>query len=344
MKIVVLAGGISTERDVSMSSGAKVAAALHAKGHKVVLADAFFGLPEIPSDIFDQGGKIAPPAIGEQAPDIEAIRAKRGESGFGDIGENIIPLCKMADIVYLGLHGEDGENGKMQALFDIMGIRYTGTGYLGSAMAMNKWVTKQTFWQNHIPTAPGKVIRKGQPLEGADSFGFPCVVKPCSGGSSIGVAVAYSREELLKAIEDTFAYEDEVLVEQFVKGREFSVGILDGEALPPIEICPKGGIYDYAHKYQPGWTEETCPANITQAQDRALREAARGVFQGLRLEVYGRVDFIMTEEGGLYCLEANTLPGMTPTSLLPQEAAADGIGYEELCDKIVRLSLKKYEA
>lgn len=343
MKIVVLAGGISTEREVSLSSGAKVAAALYAKGHQVVLADSFFGLPEIPADVFDHGDQIESVSVAETAPNLAEVRARRGESGWGDIGENIIPLCQQADMVYLGLHGEDGENGKMQALFDVMGIRYTGTGYLGSALAMHKWVSKELFWQNRIPTAEGRVFTRGESLAEADALGLPCVVKPCSGGSSIGVSVVRSRAELAQAMADCFQYESQVLVEKFVEGREFSVGVLDGQGLPPIEICPKGGVYDYAHKYQPGWTREICPADITEQEDRILRQAAEAAYRALGLAVYARADFILAADGSLCCLEVNTLPGMTPTSLLPQEAAAAGISYEELCDRIVRLSMKKYE-
>ncbi|MBQ5399186.1 MAG: ATP-grasp domain-containing protein, partial [Ruminococcus sp.] len=169
------------------------------------------------------------------------------------------------------------------------------------------------------------------------------VIKPCSGGSSVGIAKAENREEYDEAVADAFSYEDEIVVEQFVSGREFSVGVLGDEVLPPIEIIPTTGFYDYKAKYQAGLTIEKCPAEITEAEDNTLRDAAMRAFKTLRLGSYARIDFILDENGDAYCLEANTLPGMTPTSLLPQEAAAIGIDYPTLCEKIVELSLRKYK-
>ena len=345
MNIVVLAGGISTEREVSLSSGAMVCEALRNLGHRALLLDVFFGMEEVPAvltEAFGSQQKVAQTQIYEEAPDIEAVKRLRPDSGLGNIGKNVIELCKAADIVYLGLHGEDGENGRLQALFDVLGIKYTGSGYLGSALAMNKWITKQLLCQNGIATPKGKAFYKGQSLEGADSFGFPCIIKPCSGGSSIGVSIVNDKKELEAALDAAFVYEQEVLVEEYIQGREVSAGILGGEALPIIEIIPKGEFYDYAHKYQKGWTEEVCPANMSGELTGRVQAAAKRVFEVLKLEVYGRVDFMIDSQGHAYCLEANTLPGMTPTSLLPQEAQAVEISYGELCQHIIDLSLKKY--
>ncbi|MBQ9941512.1 MAG: D-alanine--D-alanine ligase [Christensenellaceae bacterium] len=344
MKIVVLAGGSSTEREVSLTSGCKVAQSLRRSGHKVVLLDAFLGREEIPADpaqLFELDEEIADYKVSEDAPDIESLKASRPDSGFGSIGKNVIAICRAADIVYMGLHGENGENGRMQALFDVLEIPYTGSGYLGSAMAMNKGVTKQVLLQSGICTPAGRVFMEGDDLAEAQELGLPCVVKVCSGGSSIGVTIAGTAEERQKAMEEAIALEGEVLVEAYVKGREFSVGVLGEQVLPPIEIVPKGGWYDYAHKYQAGWTEEICPADLTPEQTEKVQAAALGVFHALKLDVYGRIDFLLDSEDNFWCLEANTLPGMTPTSLIPQEAAAAGMDYDTLCREVVRLSLNK---
>ncbi len=345
MDIVVLAGGLSVEREVSLSSGSLVAGALRRAGHNALLVDVFFGMENLPENISDafKNADESVYKVGENAPDIAAVRASREDSGLGEIGKNVIELCHAADIVYMGLHGEDGENGRMQAFFDVLGIKYTGAGYLGSALAMNKTLAKQAFTGAGIPTPAGASFFRGGSSKGADALGFPCVVKPCSGGSSIGVAIAKDKTELEAALCEAFLLEDEVLVEQYIKGREFSVGVLGDTALPAIEIIPNEGFYDYAHKYQAGWTKEVCPADIDEGTEAAMRRYAVAAHKALRLEVYSRGEFILDAAGDLYCLEMNTLPGMTPTSLLPQEAAAVGISYEQLCGKIIELSLKKYE-
>ena len=170
---------------------------------------------------------------------------------------------------------------------------------------------------------------------------LPCVVKPVANGSSVGVSIAHTGAELKKALEECLHFGAQVVIEQYIHGRELQVGILDGKALPAIEIIPKTGFYDYANKYQAGAAEEVCPAPIPAEWEKKLRSATETVFRVLELSVYSRADFIVTPDGTPYFLEINTLPGMTKTSLLPQEAAAVGIGYEELCEKIVEESLKQ---
>ncbi len=345
MNIVVLAGGISAEREVSLSSGSMVCNALRKSGYRTVLVDSFLGIEELPSDImelFTAQGEVQTVRVLEKEPDIEAVRAQRADSGFGTIGKHVIEVCKAADMVYMGLHGEDGENGRIQAFFDVLGIKYTGTGYLGSALAMHKGVTRQMMMQSGVRMANGCVLYKGDGAQAAAQIGFPCIVKPCCGGSSIGIAVANNEKELEDALFGAFRYEDEVVVEAFIKGREFSVGVLGEQVLPPIEIIPRGGFYDYAHKYQAGWTEEICPAELDEKTTKEMQELALKTCRILKLEVYARGEFILDETGALYFLEMNTLPGMTPTSLIPQEAAAVGISYEELCGRIITLSLEKY--
>ncbi len=344
MNIIVLCGGLSKERDVSLISGAMVAKALRKLGHKAVLVDLYFGYTrpyDKPEDIFTAEYDDSMAGIGESAPDLEAVKAMRKQDNDSRIGNNIIEICRAADIVFMALHGEDGEDGKIQATFDLTGIKYTGTGHLGSAAAMNKGVAKQLFNQNGILTPPGITVNKYD--ESYADVGFPCVVKPRSGGSSVGTSVVEDPADYIAALEFAFEYEDNVIVEKYIKGRECDVGVLAGKALPVIEICPKSGFYDYKNKYQSGLTDEYCPADLPEDITLKLQRAAEKVFDVLMFNVYGRMDFIVDKDGAVWCLEGNTLPGMTPTSLLPQEAAAVGISYEELCRTIIDESLKKYE-
>ena len=257
----------------------------------------------------------------------------------------MIEICQKADVVFMALHGANGEDGKVQAAFDLFGIPYTGTGYLSSAVAMDKGLTKQFFETHGVPVPKGISLMKNQAFVSLEKSGleFPVVVKPCCGGSSVGVFIAGNQEEYEAALQAAFAYEDELIVEEYVKGREFSVGVVDGKAYPIIEIAPIEGFYDYTNKYKAGSTIETCPAELTEEQTRQMQEYAVLGAESLGIEGYCRLDFMMRGDGRMYCLEANTLPGMTPTSLLPQEAQAIGIDYPSLCEELIRLSLKKYQ-
>ena len=263
------------------------------------------------------------------------------QEGKAFFGTNVIALCQAADVVFLALHGENGENGKVQAAFDLLGIRYTGSGYLGSAIAMDKGLSKQLFWQNEVPTPAGFILRKGEDISlEAHGMTLPCVVKPCCGGSSVGVTIPKTQEEYEAAVADAFSYEDVIVVEEYIKGREFSVGVVDGIAYPIIEIAPIEGFYDYTNKYKAGSTVETCPAVLTKEQTEQMQAYAVKGFKALQLDNYGRLDFMMSKDGKMYCLEANTLPGMTPTSLLPQEAQALGMDFADLCEKLIAVSAK----
>ena len=342
MKIAVVCGGLSNERDVSITSGSCVARALREKGHKVVLLDLYYGYSGKymdPAELFEREQEDLRYSVREETPDIEKIIA----AGDGSrIGKNVIEICKAADISFLALHGEDGENGKVQATFDMFGIRYTGSGYLGSALAMNKELSKVLFRHSGIPTPAGIVLEKG--AESYEDVGFPCVVKPCSGGSSVGTSIVYSRDEYDAALEFAFRFEARVLVERYVKGRELTVGVMDGRAMPVIEIIPKSGWYDYKNKYQAGLTEELCPAPLSPEDTDRVQRLAERVAEALMIDVYCRADFLMDEsDGQLYCLEANTLPGMTPTSLVPQMGAAQGMDFGEVCEKIIAVSMEKYK-
>ena len=342
MKIAVVCGGLSNERDVSITSGSCVARALREKGHKVVLLDLYYGYSGKymdPAELFEREQEDLRYSVREETPDIEKMIA----DGDGSrIDKNVIEICRAADISFLALHGEDGENGKVQATFDMFGIRYTGSGYLGSALAMNKELSKVLFRHSGIPTPAGIVLEKG--AESYEDVGFPCVVKPCSGGSSVGTSIVYSRDEYDAALEFAFRFEARVLVERYVKGRELTVGVMDGRAMPVIEIIPKSGWYDYKNKYQAGLTEELCPAPLSPEDTDRVQRLAERVAEALMIDVYCRADFLMDEsDGQLYCLEANTLPGMTPTSLVPQMGAAQGMDFGEVCEKIIAVSMEKYK-
>lgn len=345
MKIVVLAGGISTERDVSIVSGTMICKGLREKGHRAVLIDVYCGDERISEADLAQEDCLFPKEY-----DVDAAAAymrsfndqiaqmKKMRKKF--FGANVLALCEAADVVFMGLHGEDGEGGKVQAAFDLMGIRYTGSGALGSAVAMDKGMSRKLFAAEGVPTAKGMTMKRSDERLGADrnGIGLPCVVKPCCGGSSVGVEIARTQEEYAHALEVAFSYEEEVVVEQYIEGREFSVGVVDGKAYPVIEIAPLEGFYDYTNKYKAGSTIETCPAVLDEDKTKEMQHYAELAFAALKLECYARMDFMMGKDGSLYCLEANTLPGMTPTSLLPQEAAAIGMDFAQLCEHLIEVS------
>ncbi len=344
MNIVVLAGGISPERNVSLSSGTLICHALRGLGHRCVMMDPYFGTEEPISDaLFDRESLCAEAdRVGETAPDLAAVRAARPGDSPSDFGPGVLALCTLADIVFLGLHGQCGEDGRMQAAFDLMGIRYTGSGYLGSAVAMDKDMTKRAVLSAGVRTAAWQYVTVTEEAIPAltETTALPCVVKPSDSGSSIGVSIARTKAELTDALHEVLRHGSRALLEQYIAGREIQVAVLEDRALPSIEIIPKTGFYDYKNKYQPGAAEEICPADVPEGVERELRATALKVHHLLGLSVYSRTDFILTPSGEIYFLEINTLPGMTPTSLVPQEAAAVGISYPELCQRIIDASLR----
>lgn len=347
LKITVLAGGCSPEREVSLTSGSLIANALTANGHRVLLLDVYEGLRTLPDDpdtLFRTDG-VYSHHITETVPNLEALRA-RCDNGSTLVGPNVLELCKRADLVFLALHGDMGENGQLQAMLDIYGIRYTGSGYVGSLLAMDKDLAKRLMRDAGIPTPEWVCLdaktcaeRERMLLE---RIGLPCVVKPCGCGSSVGVSMVNTPEELSAALRDAATWDSQVLVERKISGRELTVGILNGSCLPAVEIVPEEGFYDYKNKYQ-GTTREICPAELSaETAQRAAALTLRG-FSALHLRGYARFDYLLDAQGTLWCLEANTLPGMTPTSLLPQAAAAVGINYEQLCETIVTISCSRGE-
>ncbi len=345
MKITVLCGGLSPERDVSFSSGSLIAGALVRRGHEVCLVDLYTGLtPEGRTPVFTHD-PIQPYTVRRTVPDLDALMR---ESGRGSVRmASVIPvLCHEADAVFIALHGDVGENGQLQAYLDMENIPYTGSGYAGSLLAMDKDLTKQLLTRAGVPTPPWLYADL---TEGIDmvatcaevTVGYPMVVKPCSGGSSVGVSMPEDREALLEALRHAATYETAVMAERRIMGRELTVSVLGDDILPAVEIIPKTGFYDYENKYQAGMTTEICPAPLANAEVKALADATHRGFEALRLRGYARFDFILDDAGIPWCLEANTLPGMTPTSLLPQAAAAAGIDYDALCERMVEMAVGK---
>lgn len=345
MKIVVLAGGLSTERAVSLVTGTGVCRALRENGHRAILVDVFLGVEDVPAELetlFDApDGLCGDARIGTAAPDLEAVRRSRKDQSRRLLGPNVLELCQAADIVFLGLHGQDGEDGRIQAAFDLLGIRYTGSGYLGSGMAMDKSITKMVMENAGIPTAPWRDIPSYTETDIpalAAELEVPCAVKVVNGGSSIGVALPDTKEELEQALCDLLRYGSHVIVEKKLYGRELTVGVLGDRYLPAVEITAQSGNFDYEAKYQAGASREVCPAPITAEQQAEMGEYALKLHRALGLSVYSRTDFILDGEGRPWCLEVNTLPGLTAASLVPKEAAAVGMSYNELCEEIVRQS------
>lgn len=342
MKIVVLAGGTSTERDISIVTSYRVCESLRRNGHDANMLDVFLGLEDSKvAGFFVEKNDLGELSdnLKDKTPGIAAEVERRDKARESFFGPNVIELCKEADIVFMGLHGSNGEDGKVQATFDLMGIRYTGTDYLSSAISMSKELAKKVLVPEGIPMPKGLTLHKGHK---AEYVPFPCVVKPCCGGSSVGVSIAHNEKEFEAALEDAFSYEDTVLVEEFIDGREFSVAVLDGKALPVIEIEPLEGFYDYKNKYKAGSTKETCPADIPDDVASQMQFWAEKCCQSAGVTTYARVDELLDKNGNIFCLEINTLPGMTDTSLIPQEAAAVGISYDELTQTIIDISLAKY--
>ena len=345
MNIVVLAGGLSPEREVSLTSGSLIANALMKNGHRVLLLDVYLGmdLEGDPLTHFRTEGEYHH-SVSTTVPDLEALKAESG-NGNALVGKNVLTICRAADVAFLALHGGMGEDGRLQAFLDCNGIRYTGTGSLGAALSMDKEISKILLRNAGVETPDWIIVRPKSELSAKarvlSEIGLPCVIKPCSCGSSVGVSIVHTESELDAALALGAEWEDRLIVEKKIIGRELTVGILGGRALPPIEIIPKEGFYDYRNKYQGGLTLELCPAPLRDDQTAKVQQSTVRAFEALHLDCYARIDYIMDEADVMWCLEANALPGMTPTSLLPQMAAKVGLDYGALCEEIIRLSFEK---
>ena len=338
MRITILLGGASAERDVSLASGLRIAAALRERAHGVILVDPARGVitPEAEREMRAAGVlRVAPPSL-------DALRRIATDTLLPSIG--VMPEVRGADVVFLALHGGEGEDGTLQAMLDLARVAYTGSGHLGSALAMDKDLSKILFRAAGVGTADWLMTGAGTAVkEGtvAATLGFPVVVKPSKQGSTVGLSVVREPKGLAPAVAEALAYDDEVMIERFVPGRELTVAILGGDALPVGEIIPKHEIYDYECKYTAGMAREEFPARLPAAIATEAQRQAKLAFDALKLDGYARIDFRLTDGGELSCLEANTLPGMTEFSLVPQAAAVAGIDFGALCERIVELALAK---
>jgi D-alanine-D-alanine ligase len=335
MKVCVLTGGSSSERDVAFASAGQVVASLRSRGHQVTVADTTTGLLDAAAET-----RLLQPLVRTTPPDLGAIEAlmeaERMVLFGGLLSERAI---READVIFLGLHGGRGEDGTIQNLLDLADVRYTGSGPLGSAVALDKDLSKRLFLVSDVATAawlmaPVSIAAVDLELD------WPVVVKPSREGSTVGLSVVRDSGGLAAAIEEAAQYDREVMVEAFVPGRELTVGILGEEPLAVGEIVPRHALFDYECKYTPGMSEEIFPARIPDLIAEEAREMALRAHQALKLRGYSRVDFRLTEDGELFCLEVNTLPGMTATSLMPQSAAAVGMDFPVLCERICELALE----
>jgi D-alanine-D-alanine ligase len=337
MKITVLMGGASAERNVSLASGLRIAAALRSRGHDVTAFDPSQG--PITADVeraLSEGG------VGREPPSLESLAKATGGSFLPALERR--PEIVNADVVFLGLHGGQGEDGTLQALLDMAQIRYTGSGHLASALAMDKDLSKKLFRAEGVMT-PDWLMAPASLEDVERTLGLPVVVKPSKQGSTVGLTVVKERSQFEAAVNEAWRFDDEVMIEQFIPGRELTVGVLGDRALPVGEIKPKHEIYDYECKYTPGMAEEEFPAQLSPEQTAEIQRQALAAFRALKLGGCARIDFRLASSddgsagkgGEFYCLEANTLPGMTELSLIPQGAAAIGLPFAELCEEIVNL-------
>jgi D-alanine-D-alanine ligase len=335
LKVAVLFGGTSMERDVSIASGAQVVGALRAAGHEVIAVDTATGVLDARAErtLLTSGVAPKPP----EAASLDLLRS-------GDVTAFVrAPETRGVDVIFLALHGGTGEDGTLQALLDLVGIPYIGSGMLASAVAMDKDISKRLFRDAGVPTPAWRMAPVGAD-EIRRAVGFPCVVKPSKQGSTVGLSVVKDPAGLERAIAEAYHFDDEVMVEQFIPGRELTVPILGDAALPVGEILTKNEIFDYEAKYQPGMAEEIFPADLQPAQTAEAQRLALVAHRALKLGGYSRIDFRLDAAGTFWCLEVNTLPGMTAASLFPKGAKAAGLGFPELCDRLCRLAIEEHRA
>ena len=342
MNIIVLTGGVSSERNVSIVSSKAIAKGLRESGHNVKVIDPIYGAKQPPEDeIFNSR-----PAIGKEFPTAEELKAYSNRNVIECINSD---LFDNTDIVFLGLHGKFGEDGRIQSLLEMRGVSYTGSRVTSSAMAMDKDISKIMFKHFGIPTPDWFMVEKNSySLNHVDEkinayFDYPIVIKPNDEGSTVGLSIVQPDVEdvqLANAVEHAFEYSGRIMIEQYIAGRELTVAVLGEEALPVVEIKPKDGFYDYEHKYTSGKTEYFCPADLPDELSNEMRIKALLAHHSLCCRAYSRVDFRLNSKNEFYCLEVNTLPGMTELSLVPKAAQALNISFPELLNKIIELSLK----
>ena len=303
MKVAVLTGGFSSEREISLITGNAIANALKKNGHSVRTIDI-------------------------TSSDIGTVKALWKQ--------------KIFELAFIAIHGEFGEDGELQKLLDAAGIPYTGSGAKASMLAMNKYLSKTEFLLRDVNTPKYLIYNETALDEIILRLDLPVVVKPVTEGSSIGVSINKTKEELAEGIEKAKRFEP-LIIEKYIAGREMNVAILDGKALPIIEIKPRNAFYDYDAKYNSHDTEYIVDPELSAEQEYWLKTQALKAYRALGCESYARVDLLLSENGLPYVLEVNTIPGMTPTSLFPKAAKAAGLSFEELCEKIANLALAKHK-
>lgn len=333
MRIAVLFGGTSSERDVSIASGSQVVKALREAGHDVIAVDTATGVLGKADE-----QKLLSSGVAPTPPEEDSLDMLRSGDASAIVSA---PELASIDVIFLALHGGTGENGTLQSLLELTGIPYTGSGPLGSAVAMDKDMTKRILVHAGVPT-PDWLMAPVSADEAIERLGLPLIVKANKQGSTVGLTKVKDRSEFEAAIEKAYMHDDEVMCEQFIPGRELTVPVLANDALPVGEIIIESEIFDYETKYQSGKAEEVFPADLpgpiaVQAQLFALK-----THRALKLRGYSRVDFRLDADNNLWCLEANTLPGMTAASLYPKGAAAAGMGFAEVCERICSLALEEH--
>jgi D-alanine-D-alanine ligase len=330
MRVTVLTGGATAERMVAFASATQIVAALRQKGHQVHVVDTVHGL--IPPE---DEARVLSAAVGTAVPDTAELDAL--ERRFLSEELATLPVIRGADVVFLGVHGGRGEGGALQAVLDVVGVQYTGSGPLGSALAMDKDLSKKLFRVAGIPV-PTWFMAPVRPEDVTGTLGWPVIVKPSKQGSTIGLTLVKQQAGFAAALALAARYDDEVMVEQYIPGRELTVGVLGDLPLPVGEIIPRHELFDYECKYTPGMSREEFPAQLDAKLARQLQEYALAAHRALKLNGYSRIDFRLSPEGDIFCLEANTLPGMTAVSLFPQAAQAAGVPFPELCERICGLA------
>jgi len=348
MNVVVLMGGTSAEREISLRTGSGIARALRTRGHDVTAIDAANGAVLLPGT--ETQAAALPPDAETTAASAAAGTAMAAGTLAPASRKNTSILgsapLRSAELVFIALHGGAGEDGTIQALLDLAGKTYTGSGMLASAMAMDKAVSKRIFEHAGIPTPAWRLYRRREgrfpDAEAVQAVGgFPVVVKPNDEGSTFGLTIVHDAAALAPAYAEALRYSDQVLLEAFIPGRELTVAVLGEQVLPVIEIRPRSGLYDYESKYTAGKSEYFCPADLPDAKTREVQELSERACRALDTQGVARVDFRLAPDGTPYCLEVNTIPGMTPTSLVPMAAKAVGMSFEDLCERIAALALDR---
>ncbi|MGE5801549.1 MAG: D-alanine--D-alanine ligase family protein [Gemmatimonadota bacterium] len=330
MRITVLTGGATAERAVAFASASQIVAALRTRSHHVAVVDLAGGA-------LDEAGEreLLEGTVGATPPSVNALAERERRILSEELGE--LDAVRQAEVLFLAVHGGSLEGGTLQAVLDVIGVPYTGSGPLASALAMDKDLSKRLFRAMGVPV-PAWFMAPVGPEDVSTGLGWPVIVKPSKQGSSVGLTLVKRAQDLDNAVKLAEHYDDEVMAEQYIPGQELTVGVLGDVPLPVGEIVSKHELFDYVTKYTPGMSEETFPAKIDTVLARQLQEYSLMAHRALKLSGYSRVDFRVSPEGDIFCLEANSLPGMTRTSLFPQAAQAAGIPFPELCERIARLA------